>query len=253
MASDNNIEKYNKKKITNVVNAANVQYNEYEINLLSYDEALTIDKRNYFQYYLSLINRKNLILFSFFINYDNNLKIIKISAFLLSFSLTYTINALFFNDSTMHKIYKDEGNFDFLYQIPQIIYSTIISNVISFLINFLSLSEKDIFDIKSTAKKDEIKNEFDKLKKKINVKIILYFIINFLLLIFSWLYLGCFCAVYKNTQVHLIKDTLISFLISLIYPMFICLLPGLFRIPAIKAEKKDKEALYFISKLIQLI
>ena len=202
---------------------------------------------------MSLINRKNLILFSFFINYDNNLKIIKISAFLLSFSLTYAINALFFNDSTMHKIYIDKGKFDFLYQIPQIIYSTIITNIISFIINFLSLSEKDIFDIKNTTKKNEIKNEFDKLIIKINKRIILYFIIDFLLLIFSWLYLSCFCAVYKNTQVHLIKDTLISFLISLIYPMFICLLPGIFRIPAIKAKKKDKKVLYIISKLIQII
>ena len=252
-ASDNNIEKYNKKKITNAVNVKNVQYNEYEINLLSYEDALTIDKRNYFQYYLSLINRKNLILFSFFINYDNNLKIIKISAFLLSFSLTYAISALFFNDSTMHKIYIDEGNFDFLYQIPQIIYSTIITNIISFIINFLSLSEKDIFDIKNTINKNEIQNEFNKKILIINKKIILYFIIDFLLLIFSWLYLGCFCAVYKNTQIHLIKDTLISFLISLIYPMFICLLPGIFRIPAIKAKKKDKETLYIISKLIQII
>ena len=64
-------------------------------------------------------------------------------------------------------------------------------------------------------------------------------------------YITCFCGIYENTQIHLIKDTLISFGLSLIYPFFIYLLPGIFRISAISDPKKKRECLYNFSKLIQ--
>ena len=60
-----------------------------------------------------------------------------------------------------------------------------------------------------------------------------------------------FGAIYRNTQLHLLKDTLISFGLSLIYPFFIYLLPGLFRIPALSDEKKSSKCLYKFSKVLQ--
>jgi len=62
-----------------------------------------------------------------------------------------------------------------------------------------------------------------------------------------------FCAIYRNTQFHLLKDTLISYVLSLIYPFGFYLLPGLFRIPALSNNNKNREILYNISKIIQLI
>ena len=62
-----------------------------------------------------------------------------------------------------------------------------------------------------------------------------------------------FCGVYKNTQVYLIKDTLISFGLSLFYPLLINLAPGIFRIPSLSGKKKQRSYLYGISKLLQLI
>ena len=67
-----------------------------------------------------------------------------------------------------------------------------------------------------------------------------------------WYYVGCFCAVYKNTQIHLIKDTLISFSTSLLYPLVLYLLPGIFRIKALKNKEGNKETMYKIIKIIQL-
>ena len=61
------------------------------------------------------------------------------------------------------------------------------------------------------------------------------------------------CSVYTNTQIHLIKDTIISFGLSLLYPLGICLLPGMFRIPALRTPKKNKECVYKFSKIIQII
>ena len=56
-----------------------------------------------------------------------------------------------------------------------------------------------------------------------------------------------------NTQIHLIKDTLISFSLSLVYPFFIYLIPGLFRIPALSEPKNKRNYLYNFSKFIQMI
>ena len=68
---------------------------------------------------------------------------------------------MFFNDKTIHKIYIDEGKYNFIFQIAQIIYSTIISSIILLIIKFLSLSEKDILEIKKIEEKDR-----DKRNKK---------------------------------------------------------------------------------------
>ena len=83
------------------------------------------------------------------------------------------------------------------------------------------------------------------------IKLIIFFVLIFLFLILFWYYLTCFCGVYKNTQTHLIKDTLLSFGLSLLYPFALNLLPGLFRIPSL--NNKNKECLYKISNIIQLI
>ena len=100
---------------------------------------------------------------------------------------------------------------------------------------------------------DNIRGISDKMKKLFIIKFILFYIFSLLLLSFFWYYLACFCSVYRNTQIHLIKDTLISFVTLLIYPFILYILPGLFRIPALKSKKGDSLFLYNFSKLIQLI
>ena len=52
---------------------------------------------------------------------------------------------------------------------------------------------------------------------------------------------------------HLIKDSLISFGLSLIYPFFIDLIPGIFRILALNNKKRSKECVYKFSQLIENI
>ena len=51
----------------------------------------------------------------------------------------------------------------------------------------------------------------------------------------------------------LINDTLISFGLSMLYPFGLNLLPGFFRIPALRSKKKDKKCLYTLSTYIALI
>ena len=230
-----------------------MRYNEYELNTLPYKEALISDKRTYLQFYFSLLKTKHLFIFSFFPSNDYNLRIIKIYLFFFSFTIYCTVNALFFSDATMHKIYEDGGSFNFIYQIPQIIYSSLISSVLNSLLKSLSLSDKNIIQIKQEINIQKIEEKAKEVFKCLYYKFISFFIISLIFLLFFWYYVACFCAVYKNTQLHLLKDSIISFLLSLLYPVGLFLIPGIFRIPALRANKKDKETMYKFSKFIQLI
>ena len=137
---------------------------------MKYNEALKIDNRKYIEYYISLLKRKYMIIFTFYTSNDYNSRCIKISLFFFSFALNFTVNTLFFDDATMHTIYIDEGKYNFIFQIPLILYSTIISSLINIVIKFFSLTEKDIIQFKNKTKV-----KFNNIKKCIKVKMSLFF------------------------------------------------------------------------------
>ena len=243
----------NSKSKNILVNINNVGNNDYiyltsEINSFSYKKALKLDKRNFWQYYISLIKIKHLIIFTFFPVKDYNSSYIKICLFVFNFALFYFVNTLFFTDSTIHKIYEDEGIFNFIYLLPKIIYSSIISSLINSIGRKLALSESNIINFKNEEKPIE-KEKFEKLKKCLKIKFLTFFIIYFILINFFWYYITCFGYVYKNTQLHLLKDTLISFSLSIIYPLITCLLPTIFRIISLHKP----EYIYKFSKFLLLI
>ena len=221
------------------------------MNSLVYEDALEIDKRTYLQYYLSLLKTKHLLIFNFYTYDDYNSKIIKITTFFFYIGLFFTVNALFFDDSTLHKIYTDEGVFNFIFQLPILIYSSLINNIVSSIIKYFSLSENNIITIKRrriTRKKNK-----RKIIKCLIIKYIIFYTLSFIFLIFFWYYLSSFCAIYPNTQIYLIKDSTISFGLTLFYPLLLNFIPGIFRIGSLRSNKKDKKCLYQISKYIQLI
>ena len=249
------------KKCYNIITDSSIKFdeikykdlNDQELNSLDYNIAVCIDKRTYFQYYWSLLKKKQLILFTFLPANDYNLLSLKIALFLLSFSLYFTINGFFFNDETMHKIHKDKGAFNIFFQIPQILYSSVIPAIINMILKLLSLSEKDILDLKSEKDINNVGQKSKKTRQCLLTKFVSFFIISVLLLVFFWYFISCFCAVYINTQDILIKDTFISFGLSMLYPFGLNLLPGFLRMPALRATKKDKKCLYKISLLVALI
>ena len=224
-----------------------IYLNQSELNSLEFEEALIKDKRTYIEYYLSLIKTNHGLLYIFH-SEDYNSPIIKLSIFIFNLSCLITVNALFFSDDTMHKIYSDKGSFNFIYQLPQIAYSSIISIFLNMIIKLLGLSESNILKIKNAEEiSDIIKTENDILKK-IKIKFALFYLFSLLFLTAFWYYLSCFCGIYINTQIHLFKDSLISFATNLITPFGIYLIPSIFRILGLR--KKNKY-FYRLSKILQ--
>ena len=227
--------------------------NDDELNSLEYEKALLYDKRTFFQYYWSLLKKDQIILFTFIPTNDYNLVSMKMTLFILSLSLEVTINGFFFTDNTMHQIHESNGQFDLIYQIPQILYSSAISTLVNSLLQKLALSEDSFLTLKQIKNYDKAIKQCEHIKKCLTIKFICFLITSFILMLFCWYYISSFCAVYTNTQSILFKDTLISMLLSMVYPFGLCLLPGLCRIPALQAENKDKKCLYKFSGFVELI
>ena len=200
-----------------------------------------------------MIRKNHLIIFTFVPIDDYNLLSLKISSFLLQFSLYITINTFFFSHDTMHQIYTNNGEESFLCHIPQIIYSSFITVVINTILRQLSLSENDILTIKQAKFMKSSTKKAKEVENYLRIKFIIFFVVSFILIAFCWYFISCFCAVYTNTQIILIKDSFLSFCLSMVYPFGINLIPGFFRISALRANKQDKLCLYKFSQLLSLI
>ena len=227
------------------------KFNKYiELNYLSYEDAIKNDKRTIIEYYLFLIKRKNIILYSFYPMNDYNSMIIKSCIFSLSFSINYLINFSFFNEEVIHKIYKLDGKYDVAYFILKIIISFIISYIITRILQYIVLSERYIFQIKKEISLSSAKDISKKVKKKLFIKYILFFIFSFILLIFCWLLLSSFSAVYQNTQIILLYNSLISFAMSICYTLIFNIFPAIDRINSLKSKRKY---MFKLSRLLQIL
>ena len=224
---------------------------DFELNELDYFEAIKLDKRSFCRIYWTLLKREHIILFTCFSWYDYNIYYLKLARFFFLVCTDMAMNVFFFSDDTMHKIYLDYGKYDFVQQIPQIIYSTIVSQALEIFICFLSLTDKYIYQIKELRTKKKSQESVLKIIRSINIKLIGFFVFTFVLFLVYWYIITAFCAVYINTQVPFIKDSFISFGTSLIAPFIIYLLPAVLRIIALKDA--DKKRLNFVYKLSEII
>ena len=175
---------------------------------------------------------------------------------MFAIALDFAVNVVFFVDDSMHKIYIDYGKYTFISQIPQILYSTVASESLDVFLRYLCIIEKDIYKIKKIEKKKDklmAKQEIFQLLKCIRFKLAGYFLVTFLFMCFFWYYISAFCAVYKNTQVFLIKDSIISLLCSLLYPFGLYIFPTALRKIALSDKKKRLSCLYKLSDIIPLI
>ena len=206
------------------------QENDYEMNNLPYEEALKYDKRTGCDYYCSLLKNKQLFAFTF-CNFNNyNSGVLKKFMLFLSFALHYTINALFFIDANMHQIFLDGGSYNFTYQLPYIIISAFCAMaILRIMLETLVLTYKSILQVKHQITKDLAYEMKQKVIKCMNIKFAIFFVLNFILLVFFWFYLTCFNGKYENTQIYLIENTFISFGFSMVYPFIINIIPACLR------------------------
>ena len=226
------------------------KFDDFELNELEYMEAAKCDKRTFIQIYISLLKREHKILFTFFIHNDHNLFYIKIWRFIFLIVSDMAMNALFFTDESMHKLYLSYGKYDFVQQIPQIVYSIIISQLLEVFLCFLSLTDRDFYKIKKIKYPKENIKKIKDIFKCANIRLIIFFVFTLLVFGIFWYIIVIFCAVYENTQIAFIKDICFSFLFSIIFQFVIYLIPSGLRIWAIRDNKIKLLCIYKLSDII---
>ena len=248
----NNINKNQKNKEIKKFNYIFYE-NDYEKNILPYEQALLDDNKTYWEYYFSLIRSKHLFVLTFYTYNDYNSKIIKISLFLLVFTIHYLFNALFFNDSIIHKIFINPKKNNFSIIIPLIIYSDLISYLTGIALKLLTFTENSIIEIKNQKSYELTQTLKINILKQMKIKYIIFYSINFILLLFIWYYLSCFGVAFKNSQYILFYNTLISMIITFIFPLLYFLIPGILRISSLQSNNHINAIKYKISQILQFL
>ena len=134
--------------------------------------------------------------------------------------------------------------------MPKIIISFFIAYYTIVTIKYFTLSQRNLLELKNEEDWKKIDEKAGKTKICLNIKYILFYVLSFIFLCFFWYYLSSFCAVYKNSQFHVIKNTFISFGLSLFYPFIFNILPCIFRITSLKHRN---ECFYKISQFLHLL
>jgi len=114
--------------------------------------------------------------------------------------------------------------------------STIISFILLFIFQSLTESSQKIKDLfleqeellKNNKKykvsektKLEIQKNVEKILKCLRIKIIVFFILEFLINLFFYYYIIAFCHIYQSTQISWLIDSFYSYILSFIITLFI--------------------------------
>ena len=224
----------------------------FQLNNLEYLDACKYDTRPFHKTYFSVLLREHIILLTFFAWNDYNLFYVKIERLLVLICTQMTMNGLFFSDESMKKANKSD-DYNFVQQLPKIIFSLIATHLIEVALCYFSMTDTVYYRIKELAKD---KNNDEKIIDEINCmkrKIIAFYVITFLLFLFYWYFISAFCAVYQNTQKTFLLDSLISIIVQFIDPFFIYCLTTLLRyLSLLKCAKKNMKCLYNTSYLIPI-
>ena len=223
---------------------------DFELNNLEYEDALMFDKRSFIQMFWSVLKREHILLFTFFFHNDYNLYYAKNARFIFLLATDMAMNVFFFSDETMKKIYLSYGEYDFVQQIPQIIYSKLLSNLIEVFLCFLMLTDKHYYQIKALTKSD--KKEIFDIIKCARTKLIIFFVFTFLVFLFYWYLVTAFCAVYINTQIIFIKNSLLSYAFGFITTFIIYFFPSLLRYISLRCKCCNLKFMYTLSEIIPI-
>ena len=176
---------------------------------------------------------------------------INFSLYLLWHMLLLSFLSLFYTNNTIHKIWVKEGYPNLSYYLAFGLVSSIIIFVIYKGLSLLIDNNRKINEIESTPKENtkEIRQKFKKMMFWSRIKLIIFYVIEFVLLIIFFLYLFSFCGVFSGTQSKLIESYGIALIEIVIIKIIYGLILGVLRKVSLSYEI-DK--LYNIVRFLDL-
>ena len=227
------------------------EINDDDLNEMSFRTAIKKDDRNVFRLYWNALKTGHILINLFCRNDDNNLVITKISLIFMLFPINLTFNIFFFTSKNIKATYV--RNLDdisiFANNLLHSFLSSIFTSVFLILLKYLCQTHNKIRELRKLKDLDEAKKKNQSLYKCLKFKINIYFILSLIFILIFGYYIACFCAIFQNTQIDLIRAMLISWGLSLLYPFGVYFISSIFRRIALKKKLK---LLFRISKIIEL-
>ena len=228
------------------------EYEPDELNELPLSKAISDDKRSFCHYYGNILMISHIILNVFFRHNDYNLFTVKLGLLFMTFPINLAFNIFFFTNKSIKLSYVK--NMDdvskFWDNIANTLFSSILANTLLIMLKFICLTHNSVRKLRKIKDVNYAKTESVCLLRCIKIRITLYYILSFAFLIIFGFYILCFCSVFENTQVDLIKSTFTSWLISLLYPFILCFFTSIFRKAAFKWENR---CLYAVKLILQFL
>ena len=229
------------------------EYLSTTLDDLEYDDAKVKDNRTFCEYLKDCLKERQMIAFTFIANDPIKIRVIKIMLFLLNIILYFVVIGLFYSEEYIGELYEineeDDGFFDYITRsIDKFIYTTMVSVVISYIIDCFFIDEKKVKGIFKREKDDlvNLKHEIVNIIIDIKNRYLSFIIVVFVLLFLSFYYLLCFNYVYPKSQLEWIKASITIFIIIQILSILKCLLETCLRFLSFYCES---EKLFKISKL----
>ena len=244
------IEEKNKNKIMQINNKDLIILSKSDDNLqdMSYEQAILYDKRTYLRIYWAFLVDKQIILLTFCKKNYFNLFAIKLSFLVCTFQISFFLNAFFYTDEYISNAYHNDGVLDFFSGLPKSIYSLLATMLITNLLTILSNSKSELVNLIRQKRNNKNYIYIVNIKlKKIRNKLIMYFILAFLLGTLFLYYVCSFCSVYRYSQKYWFIGCLESFCMDFLVAVIVCIFLALFRYIAIKRHLK---CLYAIANII---
>ena len=206
---------------------------------MAYEEAIIHDKRTCLRMYWGFLVDTQIILGTFCTENYLNLMVIKLSFFVCTFQISFFLNALFYTDEYISDAYHNDGVLDFISGLPKAIYSFIATLITTNLLRMLSNSKDELVKLIRDRRKNKNYIYLINIKlRKLRNKLIIYFILVFLLDLFFLYYVSVFCSVYRNSQKYWFIGCLGSFGMDSLVAIIICIFLSIFRLIAIKGHIK---------------
>ena len=238
----------------------------YNLDNYNYDEAILYEKRSYPRIFFIFLMNTEKILNTFVYKQPLELKPLRICMFLFNISCDIALNAFFYLSDNISKKYHYKGANQFLFSLTNNLTISVVSAIIGFLLIFffqnlvqstnkirkLFKDEEDLMKQNKKYKVDKdkkivIKTKIRDILKCLKIKIIIFFSIELILMLFFLYYITVFCEVYKKTQISWIYDILISYLFSFLVSLGVSLV---FSITYVIAYKNKIKYLYNITILV---
>ena len=239
----NEIKKFEEEKFPGYYNLILIDLNQkkpklppeskFILNYYSYKQALKHDVRDFWRIVFICMLHRQSVLHTFFFKSALEPQSLRICLFVFHYSCDFFLNALFYSTTKISDRYNYEGEYLYFYSLVNNLIISFVSTVTSFFLrmvlkflinskkkteNIFREQEKIMYKNKKAelpiAKRKEIVKSIKDIISCLKIKITIFIIIEFSLMLFFTYYITVFCAVYKQTQVSWISDSVVSLLMS---------------------------------------